>query len=140
MDRHPATRPSVTRVAAQVPRRPRWSLVGLISLTLLGGTRGDAQSVVQRDSAGVRVIDVAPSLLNALPTWRLEGPTVRIEPGRGGLEYEFNNAGSPWRLADGRIVVANSQVELRSSTRRVSTSPLLHGADVARGNTSNYSA
>ena len=59
------------------------------------------------------IVEVAASGLDALPIWRLEGPTVRIAPGMGGVEYEFNRAGSPWQLTDGRIVVANDQVELR---------------------------
>jgi hypothetical protein len=88
------------------------SLAGLTAIALLNAMV-HAQSVVQHDSAGVRVIEVAASSLDALPTWRLEGPTIRIEPAMGGLEYEFNRAGSPWRLTDGRIVLANDQVELR---------------------------
>jgi hypothetical protein len=87
-----------------------WSLAGL---AMLNATSVHAQSVVRRDSAGVRVIEVAASVLDALPTWRLEGPTIRIEPDIGGVEYEFNRASSPWQLANGRIVLANNQVELR---------------------------
>lgn len=90
-----------------------WSVASLTGLALFNATCVRAQSVVRRDSAGVRVIEVATGVLDALPTWRLEGPTVRIEPGMGGVEYAFNRAGTPWQLSDGRIVVANEQVELR---------------------------
>ena len=90
-----------------------WSLGGLTGLATLNATCVLAQSVVRRDSAGVRVIEVAARVLDALPTWRLEGPTVRIEPDMGGVEYAFNRAGTPWQLSDGRIVLANEQVELR---------------------------
>ena len=90
-----------------------WSLAGLSSLGMLNATCALAQSVVRRDSAGVRVIEVAAGALDALPTWRLEGPTVRIDSDLGGVEYEFNRAHSPWQLSDGRVVVANEQVELR---------------------------
>jgi hypothetical protein len=89
------------------------SLACLAGLALLNATRVHAQSVVRRDSAGVRVIEVAATGFDALPTWRLEGPTTRIEPDMGGPEYELNRAGTPWRLNDGRIVLANNQVELR---------------------------
>ena len=89
-----------------------WTL-GPIGLVVSNATCVKAQSIVRRDSAGVRVIEIAAGVLEALPTWRLEGPTTRIEPDMGGVEYAFNRAGSPWQLADGRIVVANDQVELR---------------------------
>ena len=89
-----------------------WTL-GPIGLVMLNVTCVQAQSIVRRDSAGVRVIEIAASVLDALPTWRLEGPTTRIEPAMGGVEYAFNHASSPWQLEDGRIVVANDQVELR---------------------------
>jgi len=90
-----------------------WPLNVLVGLALWSATGSYAQSVVRRDSGAVRVIEIAGANLAALPTWRLEGPKVRIEPEMGGLEYELNNAGSPWRLTDGRIVLANNQVELR---------------------------
>jgi hypothetical protein len=85
----------------------------LAGLALLSVIRVQAQSVVRRDSSGVRVIEVPASGFDALPAWRLEGPTARVEPDMGGPEYELNRAGTPWQLTDGRIVVANNQVELR---------------------------
>jgi hypothetical protein len=90
-----------------------WSIAALTGATPLTATCVHAQSIVRRDSAGIRVIEVAANGLDALPTWRLEGPTTRIAPDMGGVEYEFTRASSPWRLADGRIVLANNQVELR---------------------------
>lgn len=92
------------------------SLAGVVSVACesdLHATTQQSQAVVRRDSAGVRIVEVAARGLDALPMWRLEGPTTRIEPGMGGVEYEFNRAGSPWQLTDGRIVVANNQTELR---------------------------
>src|SRR5688572_29792767 len=88
-------------------------LVFLAGLSLLSVIRVQAQAVVRRDSSGIRVIEVPASGFDALPAWRLEGPTVRVEPDMGGPEYELNRAGTPWQLTDGRIVVANNQVELR---------------------------
>ena len=88
-------------------------LVGMFAIATLNTSAVLAQPIVRRDNAGVRVIEVAAGALDALPTWRLEGPTVRIESTMGGVEYEFNRASSPWQLSDGRIVVANEQVELR---------------------------
>jgi hypothetical protein len=94
---------------------PRLSqfLACLVGLALLHAPTAGSQAVAQRDSAGIRVIDVTATGLEALPTWRLEGPINRIEPDMGGPEYELNRAGTPWRLSDGRIVLANNQVELR---------------------------
>jgi hypothetical protein len=69
--------------------------------------------VVVRDSAGIRVIEVAEAHIDNLPRWSIDGPTVRIGDASGDLNYEFNQAAWPWRLSDGRIVVANDAVELR---------------------------
>ena len=91
----------------------RQILIGLSGPGLLIAGDASAQSVTRRDSAGVHIVEVPATALAALPTWRLEGPTVRIGPDKGGLEYEFNYASSPWRLTDGRIVMANNQAELR---------------------------
>ena len=88
------------------------AIAGIVVLAS-SATVASAQLATRRDSAGIRIVEVAASRLGALPTWRLEGPSLRIEAHMGGVEYEFNRAGSPWQLSDGRIVVANEQVELR---------------------------
>lgn len=91
----------------------RIATMGLLLLASSPSNVASAQVATRRDSAGIRIVEVAANRLGALPTWRLEGPSVRIEASMGGVEYEFNRAGSPWQLSDGRIVVANEQVELR---------------------------
>jgi hypothetical protein len=89
------------------------SRLSFACLALLQATMVQAQSVAGRDSAGIRVVEVAATGIDGLPTWRLEGPTTRIAPDMGGPEYELTRAATPWRLTDGRIVLANNQVELR---------------------------
>lgn len=81
-----------------------------VPLTRLAGAQSP---VVLRDSAGIRVIEMAETHIGSLPRWSIEGPTVRIGNASGNLNYEFNQAAWPWRLSDGRIVVANDAVELR---------------------------
>ena len=85
----------------------RIATMGLLLLASSPSNVASAQVATRRDSAGIRIVEVAANRLGALPTWRLEGPSVRIEASMGGVEYEFNRAGSPWQLSDGRIVVAN---------------------------------
>jgi hypothetical protein len=87
-------------------------IAGIVVLTSSANV-ASAQIATRRDSAGIRIVEVAASRLGALPPWRLEGPSLRIQADMGGVEYEFNRAGSPWQLSDGRVVVANAQVELR---------------------------
>lgn len=88
-------------------------VAGTVSVAMLNAGVLVAQPIVRRDSASIRIVEIARDGLAALPIWRLDGPTVRIQPDMGGSEYELNRAGSAWRLSDGRIVVANNQVEMR---------------------------
>lgn len=66
-----------------------------------------------RDSAGVRIVDIPAGRLRTLPEWRVDPRPLSIGEALGAPEYTLHLASNPWRLADGRIVVANQQSELR---------------------------
>jgi 6-bladed beta-propeller len=85
--------------------------IAILSFAFVHAGRG--QQVARRDSAGVAIIEVPAGRLARLPMWRLDGPIVRIGEAMGDPAYEFHLAAWPWRLSDGRLVVANDQVELR---------------------------
>lgn len=82
--------------------------LGAIAVLASGASR-----VAHAQATAPRVLDVSPARLSALPLWTLEGPTLRIGEAMGDPKYELHRAGSAWLLRDGRIVVANDQVELR---------------------------
>lgn len=90
------------------------SAVRAIAVTALLSTpivvaaqRSDAQTVT-----GL-VRDYTEASISSLPRWTVTGPTLSIGQALGEPQYEFNRAAWPWRLSDGRIVVANDGVELR---------------------------
>lgn len=86
------------------------------TIVLAAGLFGDVSSAQvgsMRDSAGVRIVEVADSVLETLPRWSLDGPLLQIGDAGGDRLYELNEATAPWRLADGRIVVDHDRVELR---------------------------
>ena len=93
-------------------RHPIGVLLGLGAI-LLAHREAATQQVVPRDSAGIRILEVPASLLARLPQWTVQGPDVAIGEAMGDPHYEFNLASNPWRLSDGRIVIANNRVELR---------------------------
>lgn len=66
-----------------------------------------------RDSAGVRIVDMSASQLRTVREWRVDPRPLSIGEALGSPEYMLHLASNPWRLADGRIVVANQQSELR---------------------------
>ena len=61
----------------------------------------------------VPVREYPETSISSLPRWTVAGPSLSIGQVLGEPHYEFNRAAWPWRLSDGRIVVANDGVELR---------------------------
>lgn len=59
-----------------------------------------AQPSSQRDSAGIRIIEVPQRRLALLPEWRIDGPKVRIGETMSDPPYEFHLGSSPWRFSE----------------------------------------
>ena len=78
----------------------------LLSACAEGDPAGSGLSV--RDSAGVRVVELAPFDDATLPLWTLRAePEVDIGEFEGAEEYQLFQVSTALRLPDGRIVVGN---------------------------------
>lgn len=92
-------------------RAPRFGTSILAFLTLTGCAHDQPASddtVVERDSAGVRIVmSSAPSAGST--GWRLDSvPSVQIGTGEGDERYQLFRVLSALTLGDGRIVISNS--------------------------------
>lgn len=102
------------------------SACALVLSTLLagcvGGEPGAAVVVAERDSAGVRIVEIDTRHLAELPSWRLDPtPEAVIGEALGAPEYELHDVAASVRLPDGSIAVANAgtaQVQLYDAQGR----------------------
>jgi len=85
----------------------------VVAASACGGGRDAKEAIAVRDSAGVGIVEVAEAVLDTLPQRSLDSGALVIGSLEGPPEYELHLAASPWRLSDGRIVVANAQSEIR---------------------------
>jgi hypothetical protein len=70
---------------------------------------GAPPAVVVRDSAGVRITEIAVSLGEARSRWSISSePILDIGVEHGDAAYEFDGIASAGRLTDGTIAIANS--------------------------------
>ena len=83
-----------------------------ISVLLGSATIAAAQSP-EAATPAVPVREYPEASISSLPRWSVAGPSLIIGQVLGEPHYEFNRAAWPWRLSDGRIIVANDGVELR---------------------------
>ena len=84
-----------------------------LALLLLAGCGGDAAveagMPLVRDSAGIQIVENAAPAWGEGEGWRLSpAPVLQIGELEGAPAYQFDRIGSALRLADGRIVVANT--------------------------------
>lgn len=82
-------------------------------LTLLAGGCGDAQGgaprALVRDSAGVRIVESAGASWEEGEAWRIAAqPALEIGLAEGPPAYLLDQVRGARRLADGRVVIANS--------------------------------
>ncbi len=89
--------------------------LALASLTCCGGESGGFTAVVERDSAGVLIVENETGEAGESRLWTVDDePMLDIGVVEGAPEYEFQYISGAVRLSDGRIVVANSgSAELR---------------------------
>ncbi len=89
---------------------PSVPVLAMIGMLLAGCSDGDAgrSGRTVRDSAGVRIVELAPFDDAELPTWSLAAePEVEIGTLEGAEEYQLFQVSAALRLPDGRIVVGN---------------------------------
>ncbi|MGD8362961.1 MAG: hypothetical protein PVJ04_16155, partial [Gemmatimonadota bacterium] len=85
------------------------AIVGVLFLGACGGRPSQVSNVVERDSAGVRIVESLSSAWPGSQGWSLaEAPQVRIEIPPGDPGNERYGALDAARLSDGRIVVADA--------------------------------
>ena len=76
----------------------------------------NANQVVARDSAGIRIIEISEAQLRALPVWRLAAaPTTSIGAVDGDARQLFDGIGGFARLADGTFALVDGTSSIRGS-------------------------
>ncbi len=94
-------------------RRPTlrsWTSLGAVALALLlvGADAVAAQAPVVRDSAGVRIVENDPSVLDGRAPWRIgPEPLLRIGEQDGAQAYLFHAVQGSTVLPDGTIAVTD---------------------------------
>src|SRR5688572_11142949 len=77
----------------------------VVSLACSGGG-GDAVPYAG-EGEGYPMLVVSSATIANLPVWRLGPDPLRIGEGNAGRDHVLDQAGMPWRMSDGDIIVPN---------------------------------
>src|SRR5690606_20467602 len=91
---------------------PLAAALGLLLVVLLaacGDAQGGAPRALVRDSAGVRIVESMGASWEEGDAWRIAAqPALEIGMAEGPPDYLLDQVRGARRLADGRVVIANS--------------------------------
>ena len=93
------------------------AVLAVVTAVLACGGNSDRSvavlGVTERDSAGVRIVDVDSTAVNNASLWTAVEEPLSIGMETGPEEYLFADAASPRQLSNGSIAVANNSFEVR---------------------------